>query len=72
MLTMGIVLFAVCTVFGVTAVVLWALLSSVRLKLAQSKQLAATMLQIIEDREVLDDAERASLVARFAAIYSDP
>ena len=68
---MGIVLFAVCTVFGVAAVVLWAALSSARLKLVQAKQLTDSMQQAIDRGVPLTDTERAALAAQRAAVYGD-
>ena len=68
---MGIVLFAVCTVFGVTSVVLWAALSSARLKLAQAKQLTEAMQQAIDRGLPLTEVERAALAAQRAAVYGD-
>ena len=68
---MGIVLFAVCTVFGVVSVVLWAALSSARLKLAQSQQLIDAMQRAIDRGVPLTDVERAALAAQRAAVYGE-
>jgi hypothetical protein len=71
MARMGIVLFAVCTVFGVSSMVLWAALSSARLKLAQSKQLIDALLQAVDRDAPLSASERAALREQRAAVYGE-
>ena len=69
---MGIVLFAVCTVFAVASMVLWAALASARLKLAQSRQLNDQLLEALERGAPLSEAERAALLELRASVYGVP
>lgn len=67
---MGILFLAVCSVFGVVAIFLWAALASARVKLKRAEQLAADLLAAIQKSE-LPQAERATLALRYAMVYGE-
>ncbi|MET0343992.1 MAG: hypothetical protein ABW252_23460 [Polyangiales bacterium] len=67
---MGILFLAVCSLFGVLAIVLWAALASTRVKLRRAEQLAADMLAVIQKSE-LPPAERATLALRYTMVFGE-
>jgi Na+/H+ antiporter NhaA len=68
---MAIVLFAVCALFGVLAVVLWAALSSTRVRLARAEAIIAAVFPVVRENQPLSDADRLALALRIDAWLAD-
>ena len=69
---MNIVLFAVCALFGVSTIVLWAALSSARLRLSHVESLLKTVYDIVQTERALGAAERAELASKMGALFEEP
>lgn len=67
---MGLLFIAVCAVFGMLAIVLWAALASARVKLRRAEQLATDMLAAIQAAD-LPEAERANFALRHTMVFGE-
>lgn len=67
---MGLLFLAVCSVFGVVAIVLWAALASARVTVRRAQQLATDLLTAVHKTD-LPEAERAALSLRYAMVFGD-
>jgi hypothetical protein len=71
MAVMAIVLFAVCALFGVLSVVLWAALSTTRVRLARAEAVLQAVFPIVRENKPLNETERLALALRIDALLAD-